>query len=1835
MRRILLFLALIVPALMSGQSYDALWKQVEKASGDDLPQTEQQILKKIISKAEKEKAYGHLLKAEMKQIAVACEVSGDSLKPAVERLELQEKAVKDEALRAVYQTVLGLVYEQNDDAFEDSENRAKQYFDQAMANPAMLASKKAGSYVPFVIEGVESRIFNNDLLSLLGAETRRYDVMRRYYEQAGNRPAAMLSALYWLREQNTPDMEELKDSRHIMRLDSLMEQYGDLPEACEVAIDRYGYMTNHTTATNQQRWEFLETALRRWGNWRRAEFLRYDKSQLSSARFQASLSSTVNMPSTPNKVILKDMRGITKMTMHVYRVNATAYDLKGIDLWNEKDFQKIRTKLNILPLTQERTYTGKAPYELYNDTLTLQALPVGVYLLEFESAPKMERKVRMFCYVSGLRMLSIKLPKNRMRYVVVDAESGQPVKGARVKLSREGGTTTLTTNEKGECEYTTEKYISKIFVTTDKDNACPAMSSYGYFSNYNSDRVVNRTEIFTDRAIYRPGQTVQVAAVLYRSEHGFENSVLKDKKITVSLRDANNKEIAKKELTTDDYGTCSTSFTLPRQGLTGRYSVWIDGTNKWFRVEEYKRPTFEVEIPTVKTDYANGDTLQVKGTARSYAGVPVQGASVRYEVIRRCAYWWVNCSAYWNQAYLIENMDDSILAEGEVMTDADGTFVVPTPITVPMTRGTMFYNFVVTAEVTDQAGETHRGELSLPYGNKKTVLSVDMSEKVLAEGHEWMMFHLRNAAGTDLDSEVSYRYTQEGKRSQAWQKAMTNKYVPLAKLKSGKYLLEAICGEDTLKQDFIVFSLDDKCPAAKTDRWFYVSDNQFPNDGTPVTVQVGSSDKDVHIVYAILSGENVLESGAVDQSNALINRKFTYKEEYGNGLVLLYGWMKNGQAYTYQTTIKRPVPDMKLHLKWETFRDRLVPGQQEEWTLTIMDPDRKPAKAQLMATLYDKSLDQLTKHDMSLTPYVSLPTPVARWSSSTWGESVGFGHVKMPTPNLPGLPFNIFDHSVFPVYVKSYGRFSSTRRMSGLREVRAMKANESAAVEVAEFEGMAVTPVEESLQGRIAGLDIVDNSGKLRSGDKKRVQGNGLPKEVGTASVYQVRENLNETAFFYPQLMADSEGRVSVKFTLPESLTTWRFLGLAHTQDMKAGTLKGEAVAKKEVMIMPNVPRFVRMGDKATISARIYNSGEKVMSGTARMELLDPETEEVVFSKEQQVSIAADSTLVVTFAYDTKDESRSLLVLKMMVAGDNFSDGEQHYLPVLPNKERVTVTVPFTQIEPGTKTISLSNLKPQTSNLQSQLTVEYTNNPAWFMVQALPTVGHPHDKCVICQASSYYANAIGRHILKQNPQTKSVFEAWSRDEVSLQSSLQKNQELKDLLLNETPWMMDADREQEQKERLADFFDENLMQQRLNNSVEQMKALQLSDGSWSWWPGMPGSLYMTVEISEIIVRLNQMTGKQSETKIMLDKAFAYIGKEMVKMVNEMKQAEKKGVKQTFPSHKALQWLYICTLDGRRLSSDVQSANTYLINLLKKDTKNQTIYDKAMAAIILNNKTYVKSLKEYTVYREDMGRYYDTNRALYSWRDYRIPTQVAAIEAIKRLTPEDTKTIEEMQRWLLQEKRTQAWDTPVNSADAIYAFLNGNSESLKAQPKTVLKVDGEELQTSQATAGIGYVKTTMSGDNKQTFTAEKTSTGTSWGAVYMQFMQPTAEVETQNSGLKVKRELVGNKELKVGNKVTVRITIEADRDYDFVQVVDKRAACMEPVNQLSGYHWGYYIAPKDCATNYYFDRLAKGKHVIETEYYIDRPGTYETGTCTASCAYSPEFRGVAKSQTIIVK
>ena len=1827
-----------------GQTYSALWKKVDEAEKKDLPQTMSKVLQQIVDKATSEKAYGQLMKAELKNAQVKASVAPDSLKPAVEALEVRCQGINDEVLKTVYQTVLYRIHQYNRSTLEKEPQKPEL----TAALCVKLAQVKDETYEPFVKVESDSKLYNHDLLSIVGNELSAYQEMHDYYEKSGNRQAACLTALQVVESQGIG-----KDFIH--KIDSVISRYEDLPEAGELAISRVNYMQNRgeDEFPTEETVRYARMAVEKWSSWSRINALKNTIKGMTNPQFSVTLDSRISLPMREQTVYLHGIRNLSQVEMKVYHVNGNG-DL-NLDPESKEDFKKLKPLLKLMPEASiEMAFSSKPDYEVFEDSITLQGLPIGVYMLEFSSKPGTEVVRRMF-HVTDLFVMSEKQPDRQIRYVVVNATTGQPVAKAHVRIKeytswKEYTTHNFRTDGKGECYYENSKDRRlEVFAYTDGDKALPEMNLSNRYNYYKRSDDGERTTIYTDRAIYRPGQTVHAAAIIYEMTEGYKHNAVEGKRVSIVLRDANYKEVQRVSAVTDQYGTCSADLTLPSTGLTGQFSLVVNGQTQRIRVEEYKRPTFEVKFDEMKEHYEAGDTVTVKATARSYAGVPVQGATVKYKVVRRLAFWWWNYSRYWDTGVIGISSKDEEMSSGETVTGDDGTFTVDIPMVLPESQRPLFYNFIVTADVTDTAGETHAGQTSLPLGNRKTALSVDLGEQILAESNPTMTFHLRNAAGNDIAASVKYRV--DG--AKIWQDWPTQKKIELSgmHLKSGKHSLEAICEGDTLKRDFVIFSKDDKRPATETDNWFWVSDTQFPNDGSPVTVQVGSSAKDVHIVYSIFSGEQLIESGSVDRSNELLNRKLTYKEAWGDGILLTFAWVKENVCYTHQTTIRRPLPNKQLKLSWNTFRDRLTPGQQEEWSLTVLGPDGQPANAQLMATLYDKSLDQLTSHNWSLYPYTSLQLPNTRWNSSSRGGMRLSASQEWHALSVRSFTYSHFDHTVYP----------STRSYYTMRGIGTRARGVSMLGKAAVADAMVVEEAPVMLN------EVVVNSVKTydRKSDLSRVtgidDGNEEALKFDEAAdnqqemQVQIRENLNETAFFYPQLTTDSAGVIVLKFTLPESLTTWRFMGLAHTQDMCYGLLDGEAVAKKDVMIQPNMPRFVREGDQAVLTARIFNTSDHAISGKARLRLLNPETEAVVFESTQDFSLAEGATGSASFELPELGADVTPLICQVMAFGEGFSDGEQHYLPVLPSTERVTVTVPFTQIEPGKKTIDLAALLPVDSKNQ-KLTFEYTNNPAWLMIQALPTVGKPSDDDAISQAASYYANSIGKHILAQNPTAKTAFQLWQQEsgaETSLMSSLEKNLELKDLMLNETPWVLDAESETEQKQRLADFFDENTMQQRLESATTKLKKLQRSDGSWSWWPEMPGSFYMTVAISEMLVRLNSLTDEQTETESMLKSAFRFMGKEIVEEVKELKKWEKKGHKPGFPSFKCLQWLYLSTLDGRTLPTDVQEANVYLLKLLKKEIKNQSMYEKAMTAIILaaSNQAqesdrkkaleYVQSLKEYTVYREEMGRYYDTPRAGYSWYDYKIPTQTMAIEALQRITPKDEQTIREMQRWLLQTKRTQAWDTPINSVNAVYAFLNGQTLELTSQAP-IFTVDNQPLETPKATAAIGYVKTPVAVESKS-MTIEKTSEGTSWGAVYAQFYQPAKNIKDSGNGLTVKREILVNNShlspltahLSVGDRIKVRITIEADRDYDFVQLIDRRAACMEPVKQLSGYHSGSYCTPRDNTTNYYFDRFSKGKHVIESEYYIDRPGTYETGSCTVMCAYAPEFRGTTKSQTIIVK
>lgn len=1819
-----------------------------------MPKTQIDVLRKIETKAEHEKAYGQLLKAEFKRLALTINISPDSLKPAVDELLSKEGSTDDAVLKAVYDAVLYKTYERSGNELDGADTLAAKYRRLAMAEPRKLAAASASDFDPFVVKGYNASVFGGDMLSVVGYEVGDFETLWRYYREAGMRPAACITGLELLKQHRPSGSRGLKKSEYLRSIDSITHAYADLDIACEAAIERYEYMSGCHDVKAEDQINYINHALGKWGGWQRANLLRNAQRQLTCPQFRVETNSRVARPGESRVLKLSELRNITSLTMNVYRVRMDGdTDLGRL---GTADYKNLKPLLTELPdKRQVRGYMGHPAYQLFDDSLTIDGLPVGVYMIEFQTSPATET-VRELYFVSDVFCMSQAMPDNAIRYVVVSATTGQPLPGAKIRLGtgrqgKDADTRTLTCNELGEAVYMDKDAPIYIYAYTDDDKAAPRFYSYNHFGYYRNDRDADHMKVFTDRGIYRPGQTVHVAVLAYNGNHNREYNTVERAPITLTLRDANYKVVAEKALTTDKYGACSADFALPVGLLNGRFTVVASYASKTssatIRVEEYKRPTFLVEFPKINEKYQNGDTIMVRAKATTYAGTPVQGAKVSYNITRRPALWW--------RGFIPgKGMATQMLGSDETITGDDGSFVVSVPMVLPDDDGQMpmFYNFEVEASVTDVAGETRHGSMSIPLGNRATAFSCDLPGLALADSLKTITFSLRNAAGMEIGAEVELAI--DGTTIAA--KAHTGQPFELPmRLNPGRHSIFAVCESDTLKQEFIVFGIDDVKPCVDIHDWFYVSSGSFPADGGPVTVQVGASDNDVHIVYSIISGDKLIESGVADKSNELINRKFTYSEDYGDGLLLNYAWVKNGRCYTHNVTISRPVPDKRLKLKWTTFRDHLTPGQTEEWSLAIERPDGTPADARLMATLYDKSLDQIVKHNWRLEPSQLLTQPYTMWRFSEWSGLWVSGSQQWRMLSYKDFAPSRMDQLVFPVglrYDFYLSRMEAPGKVHDTGMVRAMAAK-------AEAKQVAMADVANGSREMV--FDTVESDDMA---DEVITVGYSKKSDRTSGGEVQMRENLNETAFFYPEAHTDSTGNVTLKFTLPESLTTWRFMGLAHTVDMCVGSLEGEAVAKKDVMIQPNMPRFVRVGDHAQISARIFNTGTADASGTARLEMIDPETDKRVFVREHSFKVASDKTGVVTFDY-TPDGTHALLICRITALGRSFSDGEQHYLPILPDRERVTITVPFTQNGPGTETVEISKLFPK-KDKTNKLTIEYTNNPAWIIVQSLPAVSMSCADNAIDQATSLYVNALASNLVKQNPGMKTVFEQWMRepagDGSSLTSSLSKNSELKDLVLAETPWVADADREEEQKRQLSVFYDESTMQSRISSSVDKLKKLQKADGSWSWWPGMDGSLYMTVEVAQMLVRLNVMTGPQESTAQMLDRAFGYIGKEIVKDVNKMKADEKKGVKPEFPGTKALRFLYISALDGRKLPAEVQSASDYLIALLKKDIRKQDIYDKALTAIVLaghgemaKSREYVKSLKEYSVYTDEAGRYYDTRRASYSWYDYRIPTEVAAIEAIAKVTSEDTLTIEEMRRWLLHEKRAQAWDTPINSVNATYSFLAGNKTVTASRPQTVIAIDGKPLDMPKATAGLGYVKTAVDAPTGKTLTAVKTSNDTSWGAVYAQYMQKTSEVETSESGISVNREIVLKKKagegaetsgadgdavdahhaLSVGDRIVVRITVEARRDLDFVQIVDRRAACMEPVGQLSGYRGGAYCSPKDNATNYYFDRMAKGKHVIETEYYIDRAGIYETGTCAVSCAYAPEYRATVKSQTLKVK
>ena len=1830
MKRNIITLIIAVFAMMqtTAQTYDNLWKQADIIAQKDQPKSEIGVMQKIISKASAAKDYGQLLAAEMRQVILWKEISADSLTPNVKRMEAEALKTNDPMLKAVRYAVLGKVYhdnlygievdeaslEQREDAsYYQSQRKvnlkkSREFFKKAMAHPELLAKHTSTEYVPLTLKGVDGSSFKNDLLHLIGFEAdskEAYLQLYTYYNKVENRGAACLCAYKLIEKYRQDDVREVKKSKYLQTIDSLIQVYQDIPEAGELAVEHFRFMEGATDAKPQDKLNYINYALSHWGGWSRMNVLRNAQKRLTEPMFSVEDMPLVLRP-TEKKWVHLNVRNLQNLKISISRLNITAdNDYNAQDEAIYKMLLKKTTKLHQKDFS--RNYYGRPDYEEVKDSIEIGGnLPLGAYLMEVTSDNTGIAPQRELFYVSNLAVMIQQLPDDKHRYVVVNATDGQPIAGAKIELydqrydfktkkDKRIVHARLTTDENGEAYF--KNVDGEVLVSTNNDKFTPA--KYIYLSRtryYEKKDNETKYQVYTDRAIYRPGQKVHASAIFYTVKKGLDASVPgKSMELKFVLSDANWNQVAEQKVTTDEYGTASVDFELPKEGKTGQYSISVNGTaSEYFRVEEYKRPTFEITFPKVNEKYNWGDTVVVKASAKTYAGVPVQGAKVAYQVTRRNQLWWWGAGSA-----------GQLVKTDSCVTREDGTFDVEIPLEASLSgkdeadmsdfmRIARFFNFEVSAIVTDISGESHEGVMSLPLGTKPTILTVNLPKRIETDSLKTVTFAYRNASGMPISSRLKYRIDKgEWKDAEANAPVSIKEYAASASSslvwKSGVHQLEAICGQDTLQQKFTLFSMKDTHPVEPTTEWYYQTAKTFPRDGKPVYIQVGSSENGAHIVYSIIAGNKLLEKGAWELGDSIVTLPFTYKEEYASGIVLNYSFVKQGKCYTRMMSIARPLPEKKLNIAWKTFRNRLTPGQKEEWTLKITTPDGKPAKAQLMSVLYDKSLDQITPHfwNLSLDFYQSLP-------NCYWKHNLTFRPFYLngvyPTKYYDEKQLDVdkFDGKFFSyyAYMQAVELSKLERSLGGTVESVRIKKDELVKEEgrVMKTRGSNMNRVAAAAPSANKVFDVVEEMPQFVGGSGSDV-GQYLDK-------VQVRENLNETAFFYPALESDNNGNVAIRFTLPESVTTWKFMGLAHDKEMRNGLLVDEAVAQKTVMVQPNMPRFLREGDKATIVAKLSNTSDKKVSGNARMQILDAETQKVVWQKTQNYSINAEGSATVSF--DVQGLKEGVYINKVVAAGNGYSDGEQHYLPVLSDRELVVNTLPITLHQQGEQSFDLSKLfldkegKQAKGTEEAKVTVEYTNNPSWLMIKALPAISNPDDEDAISLMSAIYANTITTYI-------------------------QKN------LFLETS--------------------------RLQNQVEKLRKLQNNDGSFSWWKGMKGSRYMTTAVAEMMVRLNAIAGTQKSISKMLTSAINYLSWQTAREVREMKKMEEKKHKVS-PSEQALHYLYILSMDGRKMKENFEQDQAYLLDKMSKMTSDFTIYGKARAAVVLAKNSqqnaayrkkageYLQSVNEYAVYREEMGCYYDTRKALYSWRNYKIPTQVSVIEAMQLLKPNDKQTIEELQRWLLMSKRTQVWDTPVNTVDAVYAFMKGNESNWnKKAENAVLKLDGKQLPMPQDSTMLGYIKTEKVG-KASTLSINKKSDYTSWGAVYAEFKQPLSEIASSESGIKVRRVVVTaesqgkEKSLaKVGEKVKVTLIITADRDYDFVEIEDKRAACLEPVNQQSGYQWGMgcYVSPRDNTTNFYFDRLSKGKHVVEMEYYVDRNGEYQAGSCSARCAYSPEFCG----------
>ena len=1928
------------------QSYDSLWKQVKEAEDKSLPKTVMELSDKIIQKAQKEKNAPQLFKAYLYKTQSQEEVTPDSIYPNFRYVEQWAKEEPNAVNRAILHSMLAGMYldyldrhayelnqrtelaegEVPDDMREWTRGIFQQ---QALAHanavltdvPALLKTS-AKQYEPFSILGAGSEFYGHDMFHLLAMRTignlrelgkqdagmeEIYQLMIHTYQGMKGREEATLMA--------TLDYEKWKATTTEDRYRELIAQYDPYPAVMEAysALASWLYRVDRPA----EALEVIGQAVAKYPKYVRVNMLHRLKQEILQPYLSADMQKML-YPGDEAKLQV-DFKNLQGLEVRLYRTGLQELpeneEVKPATL-EKLGLQEVMNRhydLSYAPSPNARYLRQKNTFEL--------AVPTepGVYLHSI--APTGEPALVNYQYmvVSRFKVLLLNLGDGQTEVVTLDSKTGQPIGEVEVTFFRGSGT-----------------HYSEIFkVTTDADGkrvfVSPEQNFMSYVARKGNDRAMlrqstyirNKVEknevetehhltLLTDRSIYRPGQTVYVKGICY-TQKGEETQVAEGALFRLTLHDVNGKELSATDVITNDFGSFNASFVLPTAALNGLFSIRADGQTDAsirFRVEEYKRPTFEITFQPIKEAYRMGDTVELKGHVESFSGATVQNVPLQYRIVGNIWRWWTT--------------DDDPQAADSVMVDGQGDFVIPIQLKTNDKRSSL--SITVEATVTNEAGETQTASRHIWASSKAYSLGMDVPQYLkdisyssvatrhlpylrggaldstglkgeqngysspaglMGENGQGSSFEFlvssANADGQEQERDVRYRLYRVEKDTDNFE--VVKKQTPVeegilkgnakhtfdswSQLPSAKYMMElTVVGEEQLKEEeqsrqvssFYLYRDTDQTFGTFMDTFLDSARDRLTFDEQhAASFMFGTSHGHAHVLMDVFAEGKRIDSQVLELDNELKTFMFPYQHEYGDGVTILFAFVKEDKVYERTVLIEKTRPKKQLDMKWEVFRDKLQPGQQEEWRLVIKTPDGSPASAEMLALLYDASLDKIYKRYQSLYVYVGRRLYSAShqasgnahtfWSFYWKGKEYRVPEWQYDALDIPRMRFDRF---------KDFMVLESTAPMAvGRANTRLAKSAVVMNADGAMVEGAEEAEVDQS---------TVDDAQSTDNGQQST--GNDQPT---------VRTNFNETAFFYPALRTNKQGEVVLSFVMPESLTRWNFQGISHTQDMMTGNISATTVTQKDFMLQPNMPRFVRMGDQVSIAAVVANLTEEPVSGTVVFTLFDPITEQVIAIQRQNFQAAGKGNASVSFGFDVTEEY-SLLGVRMVADGGKFSDGEQHVLPVLSNKQFITETLAMPIRGNQMREFSTASLfnHHHPSATQKKLTVEFTGNPAWYAVQALPEISEPLTDNAIAWASAFYGNTLASFIANSQPRIQQVFNRWKLeggDKETLLSQLEKNQELKEILLSETPWVMEANTETERKQRLGIFFDLNQMSNRIQTDLIKLQGLQNEDGGWSWFSGMQSSFSTTTYITGLLIRLQMLLkeaskdGQMDEVNEMKERGFRYMHAEMLKHYQELVKAYGKHSLPKSLSYLEMQYLYLIAIGDMAVPAQNRVAYNHFLSLVDTNLKDGDVIDKAQSAIIQlkagkakSSQDFINSLKEHMVDEDEMGAHFAFLDKPYNWSMIPVPQHVATMEALQTVGGND-ELIEEMKMWLLKQKQTRGWNSSICTVDAIYALLCRGANLLENKGDVQITVGDHVLNTVQRstvngdTPDLGYIKESFT-DNQMVespvIKVEKRDDGIAWGAAYAQYFTPMTDIQQHGKelnlvrklyverigadGKKTLEQLTDGAKLHIGDVVVSRMTIDLDRAMDFVQLKDRPAACFEPVAQLSGYRWnlGCYMEVEDAATNFFFDSLGKGLHVLEVRYRVQRTGTYQIGASTVQSAYAPEFASHSNGITVSV-